>query len=36
MASLIVEGGKPLSGTVVPSGNKNAVLPILCATLLTD
>ena len=36
MASLIVEGGKPLSGSVVPSGNKNAVLPILCATLLTD
>ena len=36
MASLLVEGGKPLSGTIVPSGNKNAVLPILCATLLTD
>ena len=36
MASLVVEGGKPLSGTIVPSGNKNAVLPILCATLLTD
>ena len=36
MASLLVEGGKPLSGTIVPSGNKNAVLPILCSTLLTD
>ncbi|NKB66175.1 MAG: UDP-N-acetylglucosamine 1-carboxyvinyltransferase [Candidatus Latescibacteria bacterium] len=36
MASLIVNGGKALSGTIVPSGNKNAVLPILCATLLTD
>ena len=36
MASLLVEGGKPLTGTIVPSGNKNAVLPILCATLLTD
>src|SRR5437762_14224111 len=33
---LIVNGGKPLSGTVTPSGNKNSVLPILCATLLTD
>src|ERR1017187_4680302 len=35
MADLVVNGGKPLSGTVTPSGNKNAVLPILCATLLT-
>lgn len=36
MANLIVHGGKPLSGTITPSGNKNAVLPILCATLLTN
>lgn len=36
MADLVVNGGKPLSGTVNPSGNKNSVLPILCATLLTD
>ena len=36
MADLIVNGGKPLSGTVTPSGNKNSALPILCATLLTD
>lgn len=36
MADLIVNGGKPLSGTITPSGNKNAMLPILCATLLTD
>lgn len=36
MANLIVHGGKPLSGTIIPSGNKNAVLPILCATLLTN
>ena len=36
MADLIVHGGHPLSGTIVPSGNKNSVLPILCATLLTD
>ncbi len=32
---LIVHGGAPLSGRIVPSANKNAVLPILCATLLT-
>ena len=36
MSDLIVNGGKPLSGTIVPSGNKNSALPILCASLLTD
>jgi len=36
MADLIVNGGKALCGTIRPSGNKNAVLPIFCATLLTD
>lgn len=36
MSDLIVNGGKPLSGTIVPSGNKNSVLPVLCATLLAD
>jgi UDP-N-acetylglucosamine 1-carboxyvinyltransferase len=32
----IIEGGNPLNGEVTPSGNKNAALPILAATLLTD
>lgn len=36
MADLIVNGGKALSGTVHPSGNKNSALPLLCASLLTD
>jgi UDP-N-acetylglucosamine 1-carboxyvinyltransferase len=36
MSDLIIHGGKPLSGTITPSGNKNAALPILCASLLTD
>ena len=36
LANLIVRGGRPLRGRVIPSANKNAVLPILCATLLTD
>lgn len=36
MADLLVNGGKPLSGVIRPSGNKNAVLPMLCATMLTD
>ena len=35
MPHLIVHGGSPLSGRIVPSANKNAVLPILCATLLS-
>jgi UDP-N-acetylglucosamine 1-carboxyvinyltransferase len=36
LSSLIVRGGRPLRGRIRPSANKNAVLPILCATLLTD
>lgn len=36
MSNLIVHGGAPLRGEITPSANKNAVLPILCATLLTD
>jgi UDP-N-acetylglucosamine 1-carboxyvinyltransferase len=34
--SLIVEGGRPLVGTVHVSGAKNAALPILAASLLTE
>jgi UDP-N-acetylglucosamine 1-carboxyvinyltransferase len=36
MSHLIVHGGRPLKGRINPSANKNAVLPVLCATLLTD
>jgi len=36
MGKFIIEGSHPLSGSVIPSGNKNAALPILAATLLTD
>ena len=36
MAKILVEGGVPLNGEVQVSGAKNAVLPILCATLLAD
>ncbi|MEJ8572126.1 UDP-N-acetylglucosamine 1-carboxyvinyltransferase [Microbaculum marinum] len=32
----VVEGGRSLSGTITPAGNKNAALPIIAATLLTD
>ncbi len=34
--SFVIEGGHPLSGRVRASGNKNGVLPILAACLLTD
>jgi len=35
MDKLVIEGGIPLKGTVEVSGSKNALLPILAATLLT-
>jgi len=36
MPKFLVKGGHPLSGTIRPAGNKNAALPILAATLLTE
>jgi UDP-N-acetylglucosamine 1-carboxyvinyltransferase len=36
MPKFIVDGGHPLRGSIRPAGNKNAALPILAATLLTD
>ena len=33
---LVIEGGQPLSGNVVPAGNKNAALPCIAAALLTE
>ncbi|HEY0707809.1 MAG TPA: UDP-N-acetylglucosamine 1-carboxyvinyltransferase [Polyangia bacterium] len=36
MTSFIIDGGRPLSGEITVSGNKNAALPMLAATLLTD
>src|ERR1700720_1979498 len=35
MDSLLIKGGVPLHGEVTISGAKNAVLPIMAATLLT-
>ena len=35
MASFIIEGGHPLSGTIIPQGAKNEALQVICATLLT-
>jgi UDP-N-acetylglucosamine 1-carboxyvinyltransferase len=36
MSRFIIHGGKRLSGSFVPGGNKNAVLPMLAACVLTD
>ena len=35
MSSLLIEGGRRLSGAVAVEGNKNAALPLLAACLLT-
>lgn len=36
MDYFVIEGGHRLQGTVTPTGNKNAALPLLAAALLTD
>jgi UDP-N-acetylglucosamine 1-carboxyvinyltransferase len=36
MEKFVIDGGVPLSGTLVPAGNKNAALPILASAVLTD
>ncbi|GAC1490187.1 MAG: UDP-N-acetylglucosamine 1-carboxyvinyltransferase [Solirubrobacteraceae bacterium] len=35
MEKFLIHGGVPLSGTVVPAGNKNGALPIMAASVLT-
>lgn len=36
MSAIIVEGKAPISGTVKLSGNKNAILPMIAAAMLSD
>ena len=36
MSIFEIEGGVPLRGTVRASGNKNAILPMIAACILTD
>jgi len=36
MSSYTIHGGKPLSGEITTSGNKNSALPCIAAALLTD
>lgn len=35
MSKFVINGNKPLKGTIRPNGSKNAALPIIAATLLT-
>ena len=36
MSQFVIRGGQPLSGEIAVSGSKNAVLPMIAASLLTD
>jgi UDP-N-acetylglucosamine 1-carboxyvinyltransferase len=36
MAKLIINGGKPLNGTVTPVANKNSIIKLIPACILTD
>jgi UDP-N-acetylglucosamine 1-carboxyvinyltransferase len=36
MSTLKINGGNPIQGTVKPVGNKNSILPLICAAVLTD
>ncbi len=36
MEKFVIDGGVPLSGTMVPAGNKNGALPILASSVLTE
>jgi UDP-N-acetylglucosamine 1-carboxyvinyltransferase len=36
MDAFVIDGKAPLSGTIIPSGNKNAAFPLIAASLLTD
>jgi UDP-N-acetylglucosamine 1-carboxyvinyltransferase len=36
MSSFVIRGGSPIQGTITPSGNKNAAMPMAAACLLTD
>ena len=36
MDSFVIQGGAPLTGTVIPAGNKNGALALIAASVLTD
>ncbi|MCL4358546.1 UDP-N-acetylglucosamine 1-carboxyvinyltransferase, partial [Patescibacteria group bacterium] len=36
MSKLVIEGGKKLSGQIATAGDKNSILPILAALILTN
>ena len=36
MSRFIIEGGHPIRGVIEPKGSKNAALPTIASTLLTN
>ena len=36
MEKIVIIGGQPLSGNITIGGSKNAVLPIMATSILTD
>jgi UDP-N-acetylglucosamine 1-carboxyvinyltransferase len=36
MQKIVIVGGEPLQGTISISGSKNAALPLMAASILTD
>ena len=36
MEAFVIEGGRPLKGTITPQGAKNEALEVICAALLTS
>jgi UDP-N-acetylglucosamine 1-carboxyvinyltransferase len=36
MSTIVINGGKPLKGTVIPVANKNSILKLIPACILTD
>ena len=36
MSRFLIEGGRPLNGTIEVAANKNAILPMMAASLITD
>ncbi len=36
MEKFVIQGKKPITGTITPQGNKNETLPILCASIMNQ
>ena len=36
MGTFVIEGGRPLNGSITPQGAKNEALQVVCAVLLSS